>query len=508
MSDPPPKHINEIDQLRSVSPTIEEAPSPLVCQGPLPGVSKASAQQLNGACELEPLSGSPASIEVGDAGEDLSQEEKREKIERDKTVYIEEIQEIQNDIIDIEVLIVSVESGGDLTQEQTDRLEGLGIEADSPKQAQSLAIEKLEENKEILISYEEKVQSFDEQIQDLDSTSEGAEGGGAEAGAIAQAWQEMSKEQAKTETIQKNIDKLPEAEQSAEGEGPSEQCPYDPSAEFDGLVATPEPHRYAMPEVEPACEEGYSYSQGAGECLTEEYGTDSISATSPRSGALSLPPQTTAGDDFAEGCIQGAFNTDNYSGMAQTGEVLCGFIPGSQVRDCLATAMHAQEGKAQPIDALNCIGLGKGRGQIDMMGGGKKTPLHLGKVPSIKRKNVKKNAIKNGMDPRSFPIEGTSNLKYSRGHVEKLKQELNGKSDPKDVHEIWRSFENQNGTPDVDRITIWVINGKNYITEGNHRWIAAKELGVKIPDEFIQVIDKGRWRRVDFNLFDNIIESK
>lgn len=68
-------------------------------------------------------------------------------------------------------------------------------------------------------------------------------------------------------------------------------------------------------------------------------------------------------------------------------------------------------------------------------------------------------------------------------------------------------MENANGTPDIDRITIWIVNGKKCLAEGNHRWIAAKELGIEIPTEFVQIINKGRWRNPHFNQFDNMVES-
>lgn len=88
-----------------------------------------------------------------------------------------------------------------------------------------------------------------------------------------------------------------------------------------------------------------------------------------------------------------------------------------------------------------------------------------------------------GINCDALNIAGSLNAAIERNRIDFLKNLL---GDPKTRGAAWDKMGLDDGP-----IEIWNINGKRFLANGNHRFHAAKELGIPIPHNQVKIIDKG-----------------
>jgi hypothetical protein len=84
------------------------------------------------------------------------------------------------------------------------------------------------------------------------------------------------------------------------------------------------------------------------------------------------------------------------------------------------------------------------------------------------------------VNPQSLNIRGSTQPEIFRGTVDAMAQALAA-----DAEQFWQESVQRNGP-----VVIWVINGERFLYNGNHRYHAAVQAGVEIPDDVVQVVDK------------------
>jgi hypothetical protein len=83
------------------------------------------------------------------------------------------------------------------------------------------------------------------------------------------------------------------------------------------------------------------------------------------------------------------------------------------------------------------------------------------------------------IDPLQLGIKGSTQPELFDGLIRSLVKEL---SDPQTRDAFW-----QQSLQDDGPIEIWEMNGERFLYNGNHRWHAAVEAGVGIPQDLIKI---------------------
>ncbi|HZT83678.1 MAG TPA: hypothetical protein VFA26_25840 [Gemmataceae bacterium] len=84
------------------------------------------------------------------------------------------------------------------------------------------------------------------------------------------------------------------------------------------------------------------------------------------------------------------------------------------------------------------------------------------------------------MKPHALNIKGSTQPEIYRGTVDAMVQELQA-----DAAKFWQEALSKNGP-----IEVWEINGERFLYNGNHRYHAAVQAGVEIPDAMITIVDR------------------
>jgi len=82
--------------------------------------------------------------------------------------------------------------------------------------------------------------------------------------------------------------------------------------------------------------------------------------------------------------------------------------------------------------------------------------------------------------PSQLNIQGSTQPEIFRDTVEAMAKLLH-----LDAHAFWQNAMQKNGP-----IEIWEINGIRWLYNGNHRYQAAVQAGVEIPDSQFVIVDK------------------
>lgn len=84
------------------------------------------------------------------------------------------------------------------------------------------------------------------------------------------------------------------------------------------------------------------------------------------------------------------------------------------------------------------------------------------------------------MNPQALNIKGATQPEVYRGTVDAMAQALT--SDPA---RFWQESLAKNGP-----LEVWEINGERFLYNGNHRYHAAVQAGVDIPESTVRIVDR------------------